>query len=48
MRGLRKVLGEIPVLAWEQRLLVAACGGGGKEEKEEKKKLRGWKTGGVG
>ena len=40
MREVRKVLGEIPILASEQRLLDAA-GGDEEEEKEEKPKTEG-------
>jgi coatomer subunit beta len=41
MREVRKVLGEIPILASEQRLLDAAGGDGEEEEKEEKPKTEG-------
>jgi len=41
MREVRKVLGEIPVLASKQRLLDAAGGDGGKEEKEKNPKTEG-------
>ena len=38
MREVRKVLGEIPILASEQRLLDAAGGEGEEEEKEKEEK----------
>jgi coatomer subunit beta len=38
MREIRKVIGEIPILASEQRLLDAAGGGGDEEEEKEKEK----------
>ena len=38
MREVRKVLGEIPILASEQRLLDAAGGDGEEEEKEKEEK----------
>ena len=38
MREVRKVLGEIPILASEQRLLDAASGDGEEEEKEKEEK----------
>jgi coatomer subunit beta len=42
MREVRKVLGEIPILASEQRLLDDAAGGDREEEeKEEKPKTEG-------
>ena len=42
MREVRKVLGEIPILASEQRLLDAAGGDGEEEaEKDEKPKTEG-------
>ena len=40
MREVRKILGEIPILASEQRLLDAA-GGDGEEVEEEKPKVEG-------
>ncbi|KAF8814026.1 coatomer protein [Phlegmacium glaucopus] len=47
MREVRKVLGEIPILASEQRLLDAA-GGDGEEEEKEKEKEEKPKTEGGG
>jgi len=47
MREVRKVLGEIPILASEQRLLDAA-GGDGEEEQKEKEKEEKPKTEGGG
>jgi len=41
MRELRKVLGEIPILASEQRLLDEAGGDGDEEEEKEKPKTEG-------
>ena len=38
MREVRKVLGEIPILASEQRLLDAAGGDGDEDEEKEKEK----------
>ena len=47
MREVRKVLGEIPILASEQRLLDAA-GGDGEEEEKDKEKEEKPKTEGAG
>ena len=48
MREVRKVLGEIPILASEQRLLDAAGGDGEGEEEKEKEKEAKPKTEGGG
>lgn len=40
MQEVRKVLGEIPILASEQRLLDEAAGGEGGEEDDDKEKAK--------